>query len=418
MVAGIRFLLRFIKSKRAPLMLIVLMGLFLAGCNTAEPYQPKPGEDISIRGRVLSYEPIAEVSHDWVLKHVPDSIDRRWLHYGVRAYNMTYTTIFEGEPIVTNALVMEPIIDSTVNPLPEREYALYTHGTIFPVAGISDMLAPTGFNWTNASGGEEVLKCGLPIAASGRITLMPDYIGVGKTSYCEYPFIYFPELCFAILDGLQAFKQQMAVQDTMKLLIAGWSQGGGAALSTQYYLQRDYPADYYVRSTSTLAGLFHFSDLTRYVLEDTTGIVPISMLSTWAMYCVNRFGVHRPNDMIFAYEVQDQMTAILSVVGDVWSMFRPIFLKGILDGTDTEWINVAKGNDYYTGWTPTGKVFLHHGTRDMLVPYVNSLDAYEGLRAEGGDITLYSYEGSGHADRLFTFTNQTLLDWEKLDDAQ
>lgn len=382
----------------------------LAACNTVNP--PTPNLSIK-RGQVVNYEHRAFVSKERIRTSIADSVPDSLILYDVDAFRLTYGTIQENEPIVTTALILVP------KGVKDTQYVAYMHGTNIPMEAFgATAKMPSNYDFVTMPFDNEVLTFALSFAANGRTVIMPDYIGFGPTANKEHVFIYYPELRFQTIDALLAFKEHEHIQHKMPLLIAGWSQGGGAALSLQYYLQRDYKDEFTVLSTAALAGVHHYSALIEYVLKDTTGILPPTMLSTWAVYCVNRFGLHRPNDQIFTNRVTNQVEACLGQVGDVWELFRPAFLSGVLNGTDTEWINVAKSNDFYQGWCPTGKVFLHHGTHDALVPYMNSADAYQGLTQAGGDVTLYTYPNGGHSTHTYTFVKQTIQDWKNLNNQQ
>ena len=61
-----------------------------------------------------------------------------------------------------------------------------------------------------------------------------------------------------------------------------------------------------------------------------------------------------------------------------------------------------------------GKVFLHHGDEDDLVPVYNTEDAYNGLTAAGGDIKKYIYPGGTHISELGNFISNTLTEFNLL----
>lgn len=71
-------------------------------------------------------------------------------------------------------------------------------------------------------------------------------------------------------------------------------------------------------------------------------------------------------------------------------------------------------NSFSSGWLPAGKVFLHHGDADNVVPYYCSTDTKTGLEAMGGDVTLHTYPGGGHATELGNFIQNTFNDFDPL----
>lgn len=89
-------------------------------------------------------------------------------------------------------------------------------------------------------------------------------------------------------------------------------------------------------------------------------------------------------------------------------------MAGVITGSDTEVLNILEANSYNKGWKPEGKVFLHHGDADDLVPIAVSQTVLEGLKHEGGDVTLYRYEGGKHDTELGNFIKNTLNDFNLL----
>ena len=384
--------------------ILALSTLLLISCS--DKNRPEPTD---LRGEVLDTELVKELSLAQVRKIATDSIDSTYLHYPIQCYRVTYSSVYEGEPITTTALMLLPKCDTA-----DKSLCVYMHGTNWPIEKYSAQqnMPSNYFNRSSNSGGE-VATCGIPLASSGLAVIMPDYIGYGPTADKEHPFIYYPELKNANIDALRALRNYLKLKGKQDVRLAGWSQGGGAALSLHYYIQTDYSSEFNVLSSSCLSGPYNYAGLLEGVLRDSTGLVPPTALCTWSVYVLNRFAVHRNPDQIYTFTVTDQVSAMMNFVGTVWDCFRPYFTTGLLTGADTEWIRASEKNSFHKGWKPTGKVYLHHGTKDPIVPYFNTADAYKGLKDAGGDITLYAYEGKNHFNVTFSFINHTLEDWER-----
>ena len=377
--------------------------LVLVGCS--EQNSPEP---TGTRGEILQVDTLRFLTVEQVARYATDSIDKGYLHYPIGCYRVTYSSVYEGEPITTTALMLLPEDEQA-----DRQLCVYLHGTNWPIEKIAaEQKMPSNyFNNRSTKSGGEVATCGMPLASSGLAVVMPDYIGFGETADKEHPFIYYPELRNANIDGLRALRNYLKLKGKQDVWLAGWSQGGGAALSLHYYIQQEYKDEFEVKSSSCLAGPYNYEGLLESVLRDSTGLVPPTALCTWSVYVLNRFAVHRNPDQIYTFTVTDQTSAMMNFVGGVWDCFRPYFTQGILSGADTEWITASKKNSYHEGWTPTGTVYLHHGTRDAIVPFKNTKDAFEGLTKAGGDIRLYDYAGKDHFELTYRFMNQTLEDW-------
>jgi acetyl esterase/lipase len=130
---------------------------------------------------------------------------------------------------------------------------------------------------------------------------------------------------------------------------------------------------------------------------------------------VNKFSnIKRPSDQLWSYPVFDQTSAFNPPSKEPAKIFNNFFLSKIVDGSDVQMVNIIKQNSFHENWHPLGKVFLHHGDADEIVPYFNSVDAYNGLTAAGGDVTLYSYPGGGHDTELNNYVTKTLTDFNEL----
>ena len=392
--------------RRIPYYIICAVVCIVGLVSCEEQNSPSPTD---VRGEVLDTELVKELTLDQVRKLATDSVDTAHLHYPVKCYRLTYSSVYEGEPITTTALLLLPNAEAA-----DKALCVYMHGTNWPIEKRSaqQKMPSNYFSGTTQSGGE-VATCGIPLASSGMAVVMPDYIGYGPTADKEHPFIYYPELKQANIDALRAMRNYLKLSGKQDVSLAGWSQGGGAALSLHYFIQHEYDSEFNVLSSSCLSGPYNFAGLLEGVLRDTTGLVPPTALCTWSVYVLNRFAVHRNPDQIYTFTVTDQTSAMMNFVGTVWDCFRPYFTTNVLSGQDKEWINASLKNSFHTGWKPTGKVYLHHGTKDPIVPYFNTADAYKGLTDAGGDVTLYAYEGKDHFNVTFKFINQTLSDWTR-----
>ena len=228
----------------------VVLLLAATGCD-----KEKPLEATGARGDVLKVEELKTLTLAEVKQHTGDTLDKenQFLHYGIKCYRLTYTTIYENEPIATTALLLLPNNDTV-----KRRLCVYLHGTNIPVEPVSAaQKMPSNYFKNNQKGGE-VAVCAIPLASNGFSVVMPDYIGYGDTKDKEHPFVYYPELHFANIDGLRAMCRQLQLKGKQDVYIGGYSQGGGAALSLHYYIQTDYSGEFNVLSSSCLSGPYNY----------------------------------------------------------------------------------------------------------------------------------------------------------------
>ena len=364
------------------------------------------------RGQLIEFNAAGSLSKEQVIQNVTEFSVADLAQYGVSYYVLTYGTEYEGRTVATRGLLFLPEgADSVV-------LLTYLHGTHVPLkAAGSDKQTPSNYD-----GGSqdflEVRDMGLTWASAGYAVFMPDYIGYGLTAEKDHPYVYYPELFKTNIDGLLATKDFMAQKgypEDDRLFITGWSQGAGACLSAHKYIQENYASEFTVVASSGLSGPYNFAGFLNDVFERRDQEVPFLTIYSWGVYSVNKFSaLKRPTDQYWSYPVYDQTTALLLPSNIPDKIFTPFFISHIANGTDAEMAAVLAENSFHQGWTPVGKVFLHHGDADDIVPYFNSVDAKVGLTAAGGDVTLYTYPGGKHDTEVENYVRKTLTDFNAL----
>lgn len=332
--------------------------------------------------------------------------------YDVTYERITYRTQYMGKPIDSRGLLIIPRGVSRVYLL------MYCHGTELPSVRLNvEKITPSLYNG-GKSDFRDVRNMGLSWATAGYAVFIPDYIGFGVTLGKDHPYVYFPEMFVSNIDGLLAVKkhlQQEGIAYDNRLFLAGWSQGAGAAISAHKYIQENYAAEFSVVASSGLAGPYNFSRFAESFLERKNQAIEALPVFSWGLYSLNKFSpLKRPTDQFYTYPVYDQFASILVPSNKPEQIFSDYFLKHWADGSDIALKQVLKTNSFHDGWKPLGKVFLHHGDADSLVPAYNTEDAYIGLTTAGGDIKKYIYPGGDHISELSNFISNTLTEFNLL----
>lgn len=335
-----------------------------------------------------------------------------WAENDVHFLAITYRTTYMGKPINSKGLLIIP------NNLDSLDLLVYCHGTEIPSKFLkSDNITPSQYTGSKDTH-RDVRNMGLGWASKGFAVFMPDYIGFGSTIDKEHPYMYFPEMFLSNIDGILAAKKYLSDNNLVhhrRIFIAGWSQGGGACLSAHKYIEEQYSSQFEVVASSSLAGVLNYEKYHDESLKkgnDKLGSMPII---SWSIYGVNKFSsLKRPTDQMYSYPVYDQMSAILVPSFKPNEVFKPYFISKALSDTDIEYRQVLKENSFHQGWKPVGKVFLHHGDADDVVPYYNSIDTKNGLEAEDGEVQLYTYPGGKHDTELGNFIQNTFNDFNLL----
>ena len=380
--------------------------IFLA-CNSEDVLPPQQV------GSVIEVFERGELTRSEVIERMNELDGSLIAQYDVRFFALTYRTTYMGNPIDTRGLIIVPQGVSEANLL------MYTHGTELP----SEILGANDISPSNYAGemdkNRDVRNMGLGWASAGYVVFLPDYIGYGITIGTDHPYMYMQEMFISNFDGLLAAKEFISNQTTLsydnRLFLAGWSQGGAASLSTHRYIQEQYPDEFNILGSSHLAGPHNFERFHDDMMGRGGEEVTIMPIFSWAVYSINKFSeLKRPTDQLYNYPVFDQMSSIFTPSGDPEIVFKGYFRSRALSGIDQEYRNVLRRNSNHTGWTPTGKVVLHHGDEDQIVPYYNSIDARDGLSAAGADLEFYTYPGGGHTSELGNFIINTTLEFDQL----
>lgn len=395
------------KATKSTLLALVFC-LFIVSCS------PDEQTPIKSKGSLVEYVVSGSLTKDQVVRNISEYDASGIARYGIRYYRIEYSTTYLGDPINSRGLLLVP--DGVSYP----EFIAYFHGTHPPFTlSVAKKQAPSrydgsGNDWTNLSY-LEVRNIALAWASAGYVVFMPDYIGYGITEEKEHPYIYYPELFEANIDGIlaaQSCMEELGYGENGNLYLTGWSQGAGAALSAHKFIQEQYADRFNVLATSSLAGPYDFVSFLKDILDQKDQECEIMNMMSWAAYSLNKFsGLKRPTDQIFSYPVYDQMAAYRPPSKVPSKVFNNYLVSSILNCQDLQFWEIVKQNSFHENWKPEGKVFLHHGNADKTVPYYNSVKAYDGLSAMGGDIKLHTYPNGEHKTEIENFVKNTLEDF-------
>ena len=395
-------------NKISKVISVIVIVLMLASCNKND--DPVTGN--YKRGDLITTKEGGSLTKAQVIDRVTELDASGFALYDVTYESITYRTQYMGKAIDSRGLIILPKNVSTVHLL------LYCHGTELPSERLNvEKITPSLFDGGTSDFGD-VRNMGLSWATAGFAVFIPDYIGFGLTLGKDHPYVYYPEMFVSNIDGLLAVKellQQKGLPYDNRLFLAGWSQGAGAAVSAHKNIQESYAADFTVVASSGLAGPYNFNRFAESFLERKNEKLDALPIFSWGLYSLNKFSsLQRPTDQLYSYPVYDQFSSILVPSGRPAEVFSEYFLKHWENGSDTAFKNILTTNSFHSGWKPIGKVFLHHGDNDSLVPDYNTTDAFTGLTNAGGDIKKYIYPGGTHTSELGNFISNTLIDFNLL----
>ena len=388
--------------------LIPLFVAILSGCSKTDSFDPVS----DVRGDLVALHLNGTLSQQEIVSRITEFDGAAVAQHSVKFYSITYCTEYLGKPRNTSGLLMIP------NGVDTARLLIYCHGTEIPLKLLGANKITPSLYTGDAETHRDVRNMGLGWASAGYVVFMPDYIGFGLTLGNDHPYLCFTEMFKSNIDGLLAAKSAVLEQNLVydnNLFITGWSQGAGAALSAHKYIQENYASQFTVLASSGLAGPYNLEKTAIETLKKKDEEVAILPIISWGIYSINKFSsIKRPTGQLYSYPVFDQMSSILIPSNKASKVFNGVFLSGLLDSTDDVFLRELQRNSYCDGWKPQGKVFLHHGDADRVVPYYNSADAYYGLTTAGGDITFYTYPNGDHDTDLGNFIIKTLNDFNAI----
>lgn len=392
-----------------PITGLVFVIVAAQGCSKKFNYDIDPDVDDPHRAEIVQISKNVSLSKEDVCGIAGDKSLCDRIKYGVDCFKVTYKTLYENKVVLTDALLIVPQYSESDTP----RYAAYFHGTIVPFPFKTfETAIPSNFSGKTDS--KDMMYCAMPLAGSGFCVAIPDYTGLGRTGDVDHPFVCYPELYKSALDGVKACRKALIDSldvgiDNKKIWLTGWSQGAGMSLYFQKKIEAaKLGSQFTIMANSTLAGPFSMEHFISDMMSNPDKVYLIMALYSWATYSLNRFsnGLHRPLDQIFRLDIYDQKSAIL-VLSTPGELYQDFFLKNIKNGNDAAFIQAMSASSTSSGWTPVAPVYMHHGKEDILVPYFNMEDAYNGLKHSGSVFT-YTDEKGGHDTFVPRYMSHTI----------
>ncbi|MDH6305696.1 pimeloyl-ACP methyl ester carboxylesterase [Parabacteroides sp. PF5-5] len=247
------------------------------------------------------------------------------------------------------------------------------------------------------------------------LVIAPDYIGFGSTESLRHPYLHIESTAQVSLDMLFAVHEYMEMKEQSlpgNLYIAGYSQGGAAALAVQKMAEEKYPSDVKIHSVIAGGGAYDLAAIFDGFAKEETVAYPCSL----------------------------PLTIIGMDYGDGLNLdYSKVFIEPLLSNYD-EWVNSKKYNtdeinqklshtvrtfihpDLYKegmnsefkkiytsldknsliNWAPKAPILLVHGKNDDVVPYFCAQNAYDSFQAKGSKVELIS-TNSGHKETAITY---------------
>ncbi|MBR7793514.1 prolyl oligopeptidase family serine peptidase [Undibacterium sp. FT147W] len=128
-----------------------------------------------------------------------------------------------------------------------RPVLLYAHGTT----------VEKSFNMANLRDNSEASLVAAMYAAQGFIVVASNFAGYDVSSLTYHPYLNADQQADDMVDSLRAARAafpRINAQDSGKLVIAGYSQGGHVAMATQRAMQQKYASEFKVSALAGMSG--------------------------------------------------------------------------------------------------------------------------------------------------------------------
>lgn len=313
------------------------------------------------------------------------------LRYNIKVYKIIYKTkLPDGTETQASGAVLVPDNTGAFAAISQQ------HGTI-----TSDGDAPSNYNISSSEAG----TVGALFASIGYIMICPDYIGYGASKSIAHTYEHRVGLGTASLDMIRAaaeFMTESKINWDKRLYLTGYSEGGYATMALQKKIEEEVPTEFNLRASSCGAGAYNKTgSMNALITQKSSGSSSNNQLYSWVLLTYNNlYKINRSTSFYFKepYATQAQ-TGVLSIniSGSFDQALTDSFKKGVLDGTDTAFLNAVKDNDIYD-WAPKIPTRLYHGDADDLVPYFNSQNAFDAMKKRGATkVELVPLIGKTHA---------------------
>ncbi|MDX1909635.1 MAG: alpha/beta fold hydrolase [Bacteroidia bacterium] len=290
--------------------------------------------------------------------------------YGISAYKVTYyTPAATGSDLtIASGLILAPD-GGCFFPL-----FAYHHGTAYYGSDMSDQM------------GEWFL--GVPFAANGYLTIMPDYLGLGETPVSHpHTYLHAASEASASIDMMRAaraFCQQEGIQLNGQVFVTGYSQGGHVALATAREIEAQHSGEFSIAATAAASGPY---DLSGLMLDSLLAERPWPGSNFFLGYILTSYQYvyglwNQPSEIlappydVIVPQIFDKANPVLGPLPDTAvRMIQPAVLQAIRTQPQHPFRQLLAANDVYD-WTPQAPTRLVYCESDEIVPWQNAQTAY------------------------------------------
>ncbi|MGZ3723030.1 MAG: lipase family protein, partial [Bdellovibrionales bacterium] len=182
-----------------------------------------------------------------------------------------------------------------------------------------------------------------------------------------------------------------------KLFIAGYSQGGHAAMALLKFLEEDSTHEFTVTAAAPMAGPYALAETMEKILT-----APSPHSTAESMYMIvglnPLYSMYKDLNEAVRPEYVETVSTLFDGTHD-WAdvlsklsmplqdLLKPDYLQAAVTDPNSPLIKALVANQVYK-WTPKTPIHLYHGGGDHEVPFANSQKAYDYMISQGANIEL------------------------------
>lgn len=315
------------------------------------------------------------------------------LKYDVVTYTVAYSTLYKGKPVEASGLVMMPVGIKEPAPIVSLQ-----HGTTFEKDE-----APS------VRGGFQGMEF---FASAGYVTIMPDFLGYGKSASLFHPYYDREHAASTVIDLIKATKEFLVSEQVPfsdKLFLAGYSEGGYVTLAAAKEIDTNAEHELKVSAVAAGAGGYALPEMLQDIAGGTYYAYPSYLAFVLVAYN-ETYDWEKPLNYFFRDKYADALSKYMNgeysggyinskLTTNVPALFNPTFFAGLHDtGKDSE-LKHALANNSITGWQTSLPIRLFHGTKDEIIPYQNSeVTLAQFAEAGSENVSLTLLQGGTHGN--------------------
>jgi pimeloyl-ACP methyl ester carboxylesterase len=383
------------------LVIFILVSIIIISCSeNNNPVTPQVNTSKLVSFEYIKTFSIDDLNSIAMLFKVPFAAQN-----SVDVYKIVYTTIdINSKNINVSGLIFSPV---TTNP---KSLMSVQHATATS-KGEGNMSNCDIYSY------QGILQSGL-----GFFTILPDYIGYGKTETLNHPYLLYTSSANTVIDMIYAskeFAQKKSININKKLFLMGYSEGGYVTMAAFKELQDKYSNELPVTAVSCGAGPYNLVSTTKYYFTFTPLDYPIFLV--FALNSYNEAYFQRSVSYYIKNEYLTSFNEILSgknmavaannlLTPNAKDFINSDFYNNIINDKATDFTTVLLQNSL-NNWEPNSPVFLYHTKLDKVVPSFNSTETYNNFIQNGSkNITFKLSETSGltHETAIFEYVQESL----------